>query len=537
MSLLDIPVEAPERVIPLCATPEQAALLEWAHAHPIEKPRPPVENGRYVLPDTETGVDRKWTRVTTFCDDLENSNFAAWGESLLVRGLTLDAELWAQAQALASDRKALEPIASSAANQGGRWIDADIGTALHTATEHHDLDTGNIPPSPWDAHVAAWVTMLREHGITILTDWMERAVINPAVDCAGTLDRLARLPDGRVVVLDIKTGSGVRKIGYAAQAAIYARATHAWTADGYEPLPDVDTSVALIAHLPAKGEGCEILEVDLARGWAVAEKCHALRTSRSVAGIFTKRDPAAVVTPAVIDPPAQPVPADRSEWIAQRIDTLVLSKAAKAMLADTWPAGMAKRGPWTDEQIDTIAAVLDPIETMVEAPFPHRDPAVIAAEALERAADIATTAAIIKLSRATPDDGTTVPDGDRDALKAAAAKLPKNLAQQCAGWRKEGERHGQPWGAAIDGAWTQRCWSDNRAALLCATHLYEHDGEGETYVRAALSMVLGEPIQPAWATGAVIGALTISEADRLADIAQAASAGDETTWNDLHSNT
>lgn len=60
--ILDDEVDKPF-TIPACADPSEAALLQWAHDHPIDKPRPPIDGGRYVLDDPATGDTRpQWSR-------------------------------------------------------------------------------------------------------------------------------------------------------------------------------------------------------------------------------------------------------------------------------------------------------------------------------------------------------------------------------------------------------------------------------------------------------------------------------------------
>lgn len=507
---------------------------------PDARPEPERDRwGRYVIPDPDSGAKVAWTRATTFAKTCSDTfGLTKWELRMTALGLAKRPDLLAQVAGVVDPddpdaKKLLNTVATQAKEAAGSSVRANLGTALHTMTEHIDAGRDFTIPDAHAADLAAYQQATA--GLTIDPAHIERIVTVPRYQVAGTFDRLVTLPDGRLVVADLKTGRSLAGTAeYAIQLALYANAATLWDAatGQHTAMPEVDKAQALIIWLPAGEARCELHLLDIAAGWDMAQTCETVRIWRKRRDLSTRWNPAA--KPATIEPPAQPVPADRSEWITQRIDTLVLSKAAKAMLADTWPAGLAKRGPWSDDQIATIAAVLEPIETAVDAPFPHQDPAARQAREAEVEATIAA-ARVVDLDRMTPDDGPVVPEGDRDALKNKAAELDKARAQRCAAWRKEGERHGHPWGGVIDGGWTQRCWSDNRAALLCATHLYDPDGEdGETYVRAALAVVIGSDVQPTWATGAVIGSLTIDEAERLADIAQAAAAGDAETWTLLH---
>ena len=515
--------------IPACADTDQAALLAWAHDNPIDKPRPVLEDGRYVLDDPATGEPRKWTRVTTFCDDAGNENFAAWRDGMLVRGFVVDPTLIERVRSEEDAWKAYAAIAAEATRQGGGWLAADLGTALHTATEHHDLGTGIRPPAPWDTHVDAWASALAKHGITIVDGWAERCVINTDVDCAGTLDRLAILPDGRTVVLDLKTGSSVRKIGYAVQAAIYARASHAWTPDGYEPLPEVDQTLALIAHLPSKGQGCEIIEVDITRGWDVALTCHALRSSRSVKGIFTQRKPAPQLALAA---PATTIEV-RSATVRDAIAAVKVAHPGK--LGTVWPTGVAPRGPWTSADLDAIEAALAALNTP-----PAAEPAK-AKRATKKAPAPRTTKTewphvdahpVTRPEWTATDDSPLIDDGDHAALVAAIEAMAPAHRALAASWQATGRSQQRSWGNVHSGKMTSRTHALNLAAMRCATALHDDD-DPDALTRAALSLVIGEDVQPTWLTGAVIGSLTIDQAVRLEEIAASFAAGDDTTTRQL----
>lgn len=521
-------------------------VLEALAAAASIRPEPERDRyGRYLIPDPTTGEKRAWTRATTFAKTVSDTfGLTKWELRMVALGLAKRSDLLAQVAGVIDPddgdaKKLLDSIAAQAKEAAGSSTRANLGTALHTMTEHIDAGRDFAIPDAHRADLDAY--RAATSALTVDPAHIERIVTLDRYGIAGTFDRLVTLPDGRLVVADLKTGRSLAGMAeYAIQLALYANADTIWNqiTGEHEPMPPVDRSQALIIWLPAGEARCELHTVDIAAGWAMAEVCETVRAwrkRRDLSGPYTGVLVPNQAPPATIDPPAQPVPADRSEWITQRIDTLVLSRAAKAMLADSWPAGMPKRGPWTDDQVDAIDAVLAPIEAAVEAPFPHRDPAVVAAEEAARAAEEA--ALPVPLERPTPDDGTTVPDEDRDALKRKAAELEPTRAQRCAAWRAEGKRHGHPWGGAVDGAWTQRCWSDNRAALLCAIHLYDPDDDeiGESYVRAALSLVIGTDVQPTWATGAVIGTLTIDEAERLSDIAARAGDADTEIWRDLAS--
>lgn len=79
------------------------------------------------------------------------------------------------------------------------------GNAVHKATELDDygiLDWSRLDPAAWP-YVEAWQRFKSESGIEILQ--IEQRVYHPTLRFAGTFDRLARMPDGKLAVVEIKT--------------------------------------------------------------------------------------------------------------------------------------------------------------------------------------------------------------------------------------------------------------------------------------------------------------------------------------------
>ena len=125
------------------ASPDQQALLDWAAAHPTGRHSPPKPNGRYRLPDPETGKARTWTRATTLASTIDDdAGLTVWRNRLLAAGMATAPGLVDQAAAAAKadDKAALGAIAGRALHHAGEKLAADIGTALHLATEHYDLE-------------------------------------------------------------------------------------------------------------------------------------------------------------------------------------------------------------------------------------------------------------------------------------------------------------------------------------------------------------------------------------------------------------
>lgn len=538
------------------ATDDERALLAWADAHPIATDKPEAENGRYKLPHPDTGDATDWTRVTTFIEALDDGQgLTIWKLGLTVRGLINNEALLTQARAEHDNDKACRAIAEEAHLWAGSKLSAAIGTALHLATEHHDLGTGHRPPDPWGAHVDAWANALDVHGITVLPEWVESVVVNTAVGCAGTLDRLVMLPDGRIVVLDIKTGKDPKKATYAVQAGVYANATHAWTPGGYRALPaDLDRSTAIIAHLSATDATCDLLTVDAATGWERAQIVTKVREARRIKGLFAKMIPttaAPAADPVTSDDPvkvgdllptleaslrargvdpAQPDGGDqlagRANEARDRLKALRSDPDAVATVKTLWPAVIAPKPPWTHDELDAIERVLHAADGKESTWLGLPDPELVAKveTARERLAPVAEP---------TPSPDDKVDPTARTELLAAIKAMGADARDRAAAWANEAKTNGAPWGSAAAGRMTLRTYWLTRASAACAAHLVDDDLAPDDLTRAALAIAIGDDVQPAVPTGAAIGALTIDEAQRLEALALAYGQGDETVAADI----
>ena len=215
-------------------------------------------------------------------DDM--SNLIPWAQSNAVVGLVRNPALLAQVSSLASKypdpfrvpeaKKQLMPIIKDAEKSGGSEVASGMGTAFHEFTEI--LDGGGelhyMPNEygPWlDAYMEATA------GLEVLS--MEDFVVNDELQAAGSFDRLVRMPDGRVVVADIKSGASNDRypLGVTVQCAVYANSVRYNQVSGKrEPIhPDLDTSTGLLIHAPIRsGEPvCNVFELDLSEGWVKAQ--------------------------------------------------------------------------------------------------------------------------------------------------------------------------------------------------------------------------------------------------------------------------
>ena len=250
-----------------------------------------------------------WTRATTIAGTLaDRYGLERWALRNVVLGIAARPDLYALAvSAKPEDKDLLGRIVDDAQEAAKSRSGANLGTALHRLTER--IDRGEIldVPDAWKPDIDAYAQTVADNSIKILPEWIERVVIAPQWEAAGTLDRLVHY-DGRFMVADLKTGqnalAGAGDI--AVQLAIYANSTHAWIGEAdkvprdrygryelpdpatdtdddnpiYEPLPDMDRDRALVIHLPVGKGVCQIHEIDIKAGREAIDLALAVRDWR-----------------------------------------------------------------------------------------------------------------------------------------------------------------------------------------------------------------------------------------------------------------
>ena len=222
-----------------------------------------------------------------------------WSQRNVALGIAARPDLYAQeASCTAEDKQELNNIVKQAQEAAKASSGANLGTALHRFTQRIDLGEEVNVPAQWQPDVQAYLDALDLFRVEVVPEWVERVVVAPHIDTAGTMDRLVRLP-GRPLPLiaDLKTGKDVVTYGMgdiSIQLAIYAGATHAlkgsaddikrdhWgrymlpdphtSAGAYDPMPEVDREQALVIHLPVGQARCDLHLVDIASGRVAVSK-------------------------------------------------------------------------------------------------------------------------------------------------------------------------------------------------------------------------------------------------------------------------
>lgn len=284
---LDIPVEV---VDPPHPTMYDEALMEVT-------PQPEFKSrdryGRYVLAHPgKAGKRIAATRCTTFVKAAEDGyKLEQWHKANVAMGLGRRPDLAAMAATMEPGDRRLEGLVKDAEVAGGGDVAANLGTAIHSFTE--TVDWGRPLTDVPEAHrdtIRAYRRALVTHRLAIVPAAIERITLTSRWDgIAGTFDRVYRLHDGTYVVGDVKSG----KVGYDpksmyAQMAVYAEGinevgVYDVANECWERLPfEVRTDLALIVHLPAGGDTCDVYRADLAVGRAHLDMCAGIRRHRKI---------------------------------------------------------------------------------------------------------------------------------------------------------------------------------------------------------------------------------------------------------------
>lgn len=262
---------------------------------------------------TPPGGDKPiaYTRVTTLAKTLEEqSALAAWKQRMTLIGVTVAPHIALAAAAARDDKAKLNDLAEQALTAAQAGAKAEIGTALHKLCERLDLGE---EVGPYPQEYAADIDAYRAATAGIKWLGVEQFIVLDDLLVAGTADRIGRLPDGRIVIADIKTGSiDYGGLSIAIQLACYANGVAYDVATGQRTPLDVDTETGVVVHLPSGSGTCTLHDVDLYAGWDAAVESVKVRDLRKMSRNWINRH-------AQVDPP------DLAAAIASAVDTSALA--------------------------------------------------------------------------------------------------------------------------------------------------------------------------------------------------------------------
>lgn len=232
------------------------------------------------------------TRTSTLAKALdETANLMKWKARMTAIGLASAPDLIALVSTRdASDSSGLNELVERACERAGANRGADLGTAIHSATELVDYGepTAHLP-APILNDALAYRRAIDAAGLEPLCG--EVFCVNATFTSAGTFDRLVRDADGNVHILDVKTGGNPDAykwsgLAWAMQTAVYA------TAKPYDPhkgvmewsdidMPEPQPVTGIIAHI-VQGTGvCRLLKVDVQTGLRAAHLATQVRELRN----------------------------------------------------------------------------------------------------------------------------------------------------------------------------------------------------------------------------------------------------------------
>lgn len=133
------------------------------------------------------------------------------------------------------------------------WEQArDLGTAIHAATEAWDRDAELPADDTLRPYVDAYRTWRAQHVADVVS--IERVVWSPTLRYAGTLDRVYRMRDNRLLLGDIKSSKTVDGL-YRAQLSAYSLAL--------AECAGIHVDGRVVIHLPSNQPGaCRMVEYD-----------------------------------------------------------------------------------------------------------------------------------------------------------------------------------------------------------------------------------------------------------------------------------
>lgn len=393
--------------------------------------------GRPLVVPAAGGKPKPYARVSSFGQILENQfGLNKWKQRMVLLGAIDRPDLMQLATAAKSDDRKLDGLVEQMLDAGGASRAANTGTAIHDVLAQ--VDAGDLTldavPDQFLAQARAWQDLLDAHGLQPVPDMVELQVVNDRFEAAGSADNICRTADGRLVLVDKKTGKkiGQRPLAYMVQLAIYA------TSDRYdvetgkrEPL-GVDDTVAYIAHVPASGGEAVLYEIDVAEGLRLAELAADAKRAEKQATPIRKMEPAAA-------PAAEPGSPAKRLWVADRLSTILEYPKAKTLLGSRWPADLPRLSSdhrHSDAELEQIAAIVQSIEDEVSAPFPPADPTA------EKPAPRKKAAAKTE-PPATIDEGGRADDQAVEALQRTLSNLRHEHREFVMRWAKEAHESGR----------------------------------------------------------------------------------------------
>lgn len=273
-------------------TPDAMDPAPAAPAKREDPKRPEAKRGRYTLPNPDNGKSKSWQRVTNFIKLAEDTyHLELWKQRNVAKGLAMRPDYVAAVQPLdvKDDKERLNRICERAQDVAGAYKSADAGTELHTSTELADYAHGDLSvvPVAHRPHVQLYLDALRQNGLTVVDDMIERVTASQRYEVAGKFDRVFGLGDGSNVIGDLKTGDSLdlSMPSIAGQLACYEDGinyTGIWDGRRWDRSLQVRGDFGIVVHLPSTRLEVTVYTVDLRSGHVLNQVCLQVREQRRV---------------------------------------------------------------------------------------------------------------------------------------------------------------------------------------------------------------------------------------------------------------
>lgn len=258
--------------------------------------RPDARNGRYYLPNPDTGKTKSWQRVTNFVKLTDDTyHLELWKQRNVLKGVAILSQTRPQLMDqlaeshVKADKDRLNTIAVRAQEAAEAYAMAEEGTALHKSTELADYAGGDLNrvPERHRGRVRQYLDALAVNGFTVLPDMIERVTASARYEVAGKFDRVMGLRDGSAALVDLKTGDSLDLSfpSIAAQLECYVDGVNnvgIFDGQRYDTRLKVRTDFGIVIHLPSTRDEVTVYAVDLSQGRIINAANLEVRAARQI---------------------------------------------------------------------------------------------------------------------------------------------------------------------------------------------------------------------------------------------------------------
>lgn len=423
----------------------------------------------------------------------------AWKVRQAMIGVAVSDHIRESVAAHYDEYEMLEQLAEEAMQAAGSHLAAHRGTTMHRIVDR--LDKGeNVVETPLAKEtIRRWRDAMSAAELEVVPEYTERFVVYPEWNVCGRFDRLMRRKsDGALVIVDLKTGEKALKYTHsvAIQLALYAHApflvgettrqrkgkSTAVESEEFIPMPEVDTTKGYALHMPAEGDA-RVVPIKLEPAWEMVTN-HLWQIYE-----WRKRDD------LIVDEPKTNEGDDmRRLQVRKRIERL--NDEQRKAVAAQWPKGVPtlREDGHTQDQLDLIVDVLDRV-------------CGFEVDSLDRDAP--------------PDEGMAMTDEDIEAIRRFVKELPSDAALIFGMLGKQAFDAGTP--VELAKVRSERRFEITRAALRLAA--FTGDNYADDTTLELLTPFFDGHIPSTATPGAVLSAMTIDEARKLAAVLDSLIAG------------